>query len=139
MQQVHATCVDVDGAGVLIQGPPGSGKSDLALRLMESGARLAADDRTNLDLRDGDIVASAPEEIAGKIEIRGVGVVDADTVAETTLALVVDLVAPADVERIPEPGTVALLGVSVPHIRLTAFEASAAAKVRAALRHARAH
>jgi len=136
MEQVHATCVDADGAGVLIQGPPASGKSDLALRLMDGGARLVADDRTDLDLRDGRVVASAPHEIAGKVEVRGVGVVAVETVAETTLALVVELVGAGDMERIPAPETVDLLGVAVPRVRLFAFETSAAAKVRAALRHA---
>lgn len=133
MEQVHATCVDAGGAGVLLRGDPGSGKSDLALRLIDGGARLVADDRVDLAL-DGDrVVASAPKELAGLIEVRGVGVLTLDAVDRAPVRLVVELVGPGDVERTPEPGTVELLGVAVPGVRLAPFEASAAAKVRAAL------
>ena len=74
MVQVHATCIDVDGVGVLLRGPPGSGKSDLALRLISDGARLVADDRAELTVDSGQITVSPPSEIAGLIEVRGLGV-----------------------------------------------------------------
>ncbi|MAF96199.1 MAG: hypothetical protein CMM60_10650 [Rhodospirillaceae bacterium] len=133
MEQIHATTVDIDGSGVLLSGPSGNGKSDLALRLIDGGARLVADDRTDLALADGRLVASAPREIAGRMEVRGLGVLEKDAVPQTVLALVVELVDPEDVERVPETTTVTFLGVDVPVVRLHAFEASAAAKVRAAL------
>lgn len=133
MEQIHATTVDIDGSGVLLSGSSGSGKSDLALRLIDGGARLVADDRTDLALSDGRLVASAPREIAGRMEVRGLGVLEKDAVPQTVLALVVELVDPEDVERVPETATVTFLGVDVPVVRLHAFEASAAAKVRAAL------
>ena len=133
MEQIHATAVDIDGSGVLLSGPSGSGKSDLALRLIDGGARLVADDRTDLALADGHLVASAPREIAGRMEVRGLGVLEKDAVPQTVLALVVELVDPEDVERVPETATVKFLGVDVPVVRLHAFEASAAAKVRAVL------
>lgn len=133
MEQVHATCIDWGGKGVLLRGPSGSGKSDLALRLIDGGARLIADDRTDLTLRDDAVIATAPGAIAGKMEVRGLGVVTVGFLAETALVLVADLVDPGDIERMPEPAMVELLGRSVALVRLAAFEASAPAKVRAAL------
>jgi len=133
MEQIHATCIDIDGKGILLRGPSGSGKSDLALRLIDGGARLVADDRTNLTLQDDAVIATAPDEIAGKMEVRGLGVRSVDVLAQTPLALVADLVNPSDVERIPKPASVELRGLSLPLIRLAPFEASAPAKLRAAL------
>ena len=134
MEQVHATCIDLGGKGVLFRGPSGSGKSDLALRLLDVGARLVADDRTDLTLRNDVIIATAPEELAGKLEVRGIGIVSVDFLAKTSLVLVADLVGAADIERIPEPTTAKLLGLSLALIHLAPFEASAPAKVRAALK-----
>ena len=133
MEQIHATTIDIDGSGVLLSGPSGSGKSDLALRLIDGGARLVADDRTDLALADGRLVASAPREIAGRMEVRGLGVLEKDAVPQTVLTLVVELVDPENVERVPKEATTTLLGVDVPMVRLYAFEASAVAKVRAVL------
>ena len=133
MEQIHATTIDIDGSGVLLSGPSGSGKSDLALRLIDGGARLVADDRTDLALADGRLVASAPREIAGRMEVRGLGVLEKDAVPQTVLTLVVELVDPENVERVPKEATTTLLGVDVPVVRLHAFEASAVAKVRAVL------
>ena len=133
MEQIHATTIDIDGSGVLLSGPSGSGKSDLALRLIDGGARLVADDRTDLALADGRLVASAPWEIAGRMEVRGLGVLEKDAVPQTVLTLVVELVDPKNVERVPKEATTTLLGIDVPVVRLHAFEASAVAKVRAVL------
>jgi HPr kinase/phosphorylase len=131
---VHATCVALDGAGVLLRGRPGSGKSDLALRLIDAGARLVADDQTRL-VRDGDaLLASCPAAIAGRIEVRGVGIVTVPTIAEARVHLVVDLVMPKAVERLPEPRGCVLAGLELPLLALTPFEASAPAKLRVALR-----
>jgi serine kinase of HPr protein (carbohydrate metabolism regulator) len=135
MEQVHATTIDLNGDGVMLRGPSASGKSDLGLRLIDAGAMLVADDRTDLTLSGGQVHASVPKEIAGRMEVRGVGIVKVPTVAETRLALVVDLVGPQDVERLPEPATTDVLGVAVPLVRLAPFEASAPAKVRAALKN----
>ncbi len=134
MEQIHATAIDIDGDGVLLRGPSGCGKSDLALRLIHTGARLVADDRTDLALSDGRVFASAPAELSGLIEVRGVGIVSMAALEKTPLALAVDLVGPDDVERIPEPAGVDILGLSVPLLRLAPFEASAPAKIRAALK-----
>ena len=135
MEQVHATAIDIDGRGVLLRGPSASGKSDLALRLIDSGARLVADDRTDLALANAKLMASAPAELSDRMEVRGIGIVTVPGVPETTVALVVDLVDAASVDRLPEPETVELLGQLLPLVRIAPFEASAPAKVRTALSH----
>lgn len=119
---------------MLIRGAPGSGKSDLALRLVEEGARLVADDRTDLAVVEGRLVATAPPAIAGKLEVRGIGIVDARMAAEAPVALIVDLRQADQIERLPERDVEAVAGVSVPRIDLAPFEASATAKIRLALR-----
>lgn len=129
----HATTVEITGLGVLIRGPSGSGKSDLALRLIEGGAVLVADDQTRL-AREGDVVmARPPETIAGLLEVRGLGIVRMPHRAATPLALVVDLVAAERVERLPEPALAEILGLSLPRLELAPFQISAAAKVRLAV------
>ena len=135
METVHGTTVAIDDTGILLRGPPGSGKSDLALRLIDEGATLVADDRTHLSLRGDDVVARAPETIAGKLEVRGIGIVRTDARSEVRLALAVDL--KTDFERLPTPQTMDLLGVSIPLLRLPAFAASTPAKIRLAVRTGR--
>jgi len=134
MLLVHGTTVDISGHGVLIRGVPGSGKSDLALRLIDGGACLVADDQTWLKADEGRVVARPPETIAGLIEVRGVGIVRLPYREGVPLSLVVDLVDDAGViERLPEPSDAILIGVAVPRIDLAPFQASAAAKVRLAV------
>lgn len=134
MIQIHGSCVEIDGRGVLLRGPSGRGKSDLALRLIDGGARLVADDRVDLDEQGGVLTASSPEPIAGRLEVRGVGIVTVPAVAAAPLELVVELVRLEDIERLPEPRFSNFLGIDVPLIRLVATEVSAAAKVRLAVR-----
>jgi HPr kinase/phosphorylase len=134
MVQVHGTCVELAGMGVLLRGPSGSGKSDLALRLIDRGARLVADDRVDLRASGTALIATPPEPIAGRMEVRGIGIIDLPAAAETRLGLVVDLVPPQATERLPEPNFCTFLGIRVPLIALAPFEASAAAKVRLAAR-----
>jgi serine kinase of HPr protein (carbohydrate metabolism regulator) len=134
MMRVHGTAVAIEGKGVLIQGPSGSGKSDLALRLIDGGARLIADDQTELhQAPGGGVVMRAPSTIAGKIEVRGVGVLPVPNLAEAPLRLVVALAPATQVERLPEPRFVEYFQQSVPILTIAPFEASAAAKIRLAL------
>ncbi|MCP5367267.1 MAG: serine/threonine protein kinase [Hyphomicrobiales bacterium] len=133
-RQVHGTAVAVDGRGVLLRGPSGSGKSDLALRLIDGGARLVADDRTDLVRAGGSVLMRAPAAIAGVLEVRGVGLVRIGAADGAPLCLVVDLVAPDHVPRLPPQRFCEYLDLRVPRLSLTPFEASAAAKVRVALR-----
>ncbi|MGH7100047.1 MAG: HPr kinase/phosphorylase [Stellaceae bacterium] len=132
---IHGTAVALDGEAVLLRGPPGAGKSDLALRLIDGGGRLVADDQTEIFRRGDRLWARAPAALAGLLEIRGAGILPVAAMAEAPLALLVDLVAPAAIERLPEATVESLLGVSLRRLALAPFEASAAAKLRA-LRHA---
>ncbi len=133
-EKVHATCVEVDGLGILLRGPAGSGKSDLALRMIDGGARLVADDYTELSFENAKLIARAPESICDLMEVRGVGVLKIGSALQVELGVVIDLVPSTQVERLPEDETTELLGVSVPHFRLAPFEASTPAKVRLVVR-----
>jgi serine kinase of HPr protein (carbohydrate metabolism regulator) len=131
---VHATAIAIDGRAVLLRGPSGAGKSDLALRLIDGGARLVADDQVELRRAGERVLVTAPAALAGLIEVRGVGILQVEPLAEAALAMCVDLVPSAKVERLPEIRCVDVLGVAVPAVPLSPFEASAAAKLRFALR-----
>lgn len=133
MVQVHGTCIELEGTGILLRGPSGSGKSDLALRLIDEGARLVADDYTEAEVRDGTLLASAPAGIAGLMEVRGVGVIRLEHVVAVPLGLAIDLVPGADIERLPAPATWTCLDIGIALYRLDPFQASAPAKVRLAL------
>jgi len=137
MVLVHGTCIDVAGVAVLLRGPAGSGKSDLALRLIDQGARLIADDQVEVERADDTLVACAPQAIAGMMEVRGVGLVTVPWQPRGRLGLVVDLVPPEQVERLPESGTTRCQGVDVATVALAPFEVSACAKVRLAARSTR--
>jgi RNase adaptor protein for sRNA GlmZ degradation len=133
---MHATCVALAQGAVLLRGPSGAGKSDLALRLIEDGARLVADDQVLLAAENGRLMARAPAPIAGRIEVRGLGIVPVATAAEAPVLLLADLVAPEAVERLPEPASETILGIALPRVALAPFEASAPAKLRLALARA---
>jgi serine kinase of HPr protein (carbohydrate metabolism regulator) len=129
---VHATCVAIGGRGILIRGRSGSGKSDLALRLIDRGARLVSDDYTLLDQKDGRLRARPPETIAGRLEVRGVGLVDLPYATEVPVCLLVEL--DQVPERLPEAAKgVPLLDTVIPAIALAPLEASAPLKLEQAL------
>jgi HPr kinase/phosphorylase len=130
---VHATAIAIDGRALLLRGAPGSGKSDLALRLIDAGACLVADDQCELYRRGDSVIVRAPVTIAGLLEVRGVGLFRLDELAEAPVALLIDLVPPEGVERLPARHTEEILGLALPLIAVTPFEASAAAKLRLAL------
>jgi serine kinase of HPr protein (carbohydrate metabolism regulator) len=136
----QASCVAIDGAAVLLRGGSGSGKSDLALRLIDRGARLIADDGIELRRAGNHVIASlpasAPDSVRGRLEVRGLGIMPVPSSEEAPLVLVIDLVPNAAIDRLPAPATVDLLGIAVPFLRLAGLEASAPAKVRLAVRAA---
>jgi hypothetical protein len=134
MERIRGTCVAVDGRGVLLRGPSGGGKSDLALRLIDRGARLVSDDYTDIEHRGGRLFASAPPEISGMLEVRGLGVLRVASEASVGLDVIIDLAATADTPRMPASEQLELHGVFVPIFRLAPFESSAPAKVRLAIR-----
>jgi len=131
-ETLHASTVAIDGRAVLISGPSGSGKSDLALRLLDRGFVLVSDDQTIVK-KDGDrLVATAPPTIAGKLEVRGIGIVDVERADNAPVALVVELT--SEIQRLPDDSRDRLiLGVRVPLINVDAMAASAPSKVALAL------
>ena len=135
---VHGTTVALGRVGVLIRGRSGAGKSDLALRLIDEGARLVADDLTQLDLARGGLRASVPETVParllGRIEVRGLGIFAVPRRPSARLGLVVDLRPGGVFERLPAPSHWRCLGRAVPLIVLDPASPSAAAKVRLAAR-----
>jgi len=125
--------IEGDWRGVLIEGPSGSGKSDLALRCLDAGWTLVADDRTLLWTCQGRLYGRAPDTLAGLVEARGLGVLPAPARPFAEVRLVVECAPPDAVERVPEPEARFLLGVCVPSLRLAALVASATAKLGRAL------
>lgn len=142
---VHGTCLLVGGWGILLLGPPGSGKSDLALRLIDRPgqgtgtaamtARLVADDQVVITRHGDRLVGAPPPRLAGLMEVRGLGIVTVDHVPQAEVGLAVRLTDAAGIERLPEKGEakLMLLGLAVPEIAIDAAAASAAARIRAAI------
>ncbi|MFA4994760.1 MAG: HPr kinase/phosphatase C-terminal domain-containing protein [Bdellovibrionales bacterium] len=131
---VHASSVVIGNKAVLLAGPPGSGKSDLALRLIDEGAKLLSDDQTLLQLENGVLMASPPASIEGLIEIRHVGIAVMPFAASAPVVLYVELTdINAVLERLPEPDPIFFLDRPVERLRLPSFAASTPAKIRAVL------
>jgi HPr Serine kinase C-terminal domain len=128
---VHASCVAIRGRAVLLAGRSGAGKSDLALRLVDRGAALVSDDYTELRLVGGRLLARAPATIAGRIEVRGVGIVDLQPAVDVPVCLYADLDSPP--ERLPEAASIPLAGFGIPLVALWALEPSAPLKLEYAL------
>lgn len=127
MTLIHATCVAIGGRGVLIEGPSGSGKSDLALRLIDRGAVLVADDQTDVRRENTHLYALTPAIIAGMLEVRGMGVVHLPYLDKAPLVLAVRIGAP---ERMPElDGHCMIDGHRLAAMTVAALEASAPIKV----------
>ena len=131
-ETIHASTVAADGRAVLISGPSGSGKSDLTLRLIDRGFALVSDDQTIVRRNSDRLVASAPPTIKGKLEIRGVGIVDMESVDDIPVALFVELT--SEIQRLPDDRRERpVLGINLPLVSVDALTASAASKVALAL------
>lgn len=134
-ETIHASCIARDGRALLIAGPSGSGKSDLALRLIDRGATLISDDYTILTRVGSQLMARAPETIKGKIEVHGLGIMTMEQVQDVPVALLLDLSQPS--VRFPlEPKYRVIADLRVPFIGFSSFEASAAVKAEMALAQA---
>ena len=132
-QMLHGTAISIGGHGVLIMGESGSGKSDLALRLIDRGAILISDDVVFLETHDNVPILTVAPNIAGKIEVRGVGISSVDFLASAPLRLIVQFIDAPD--RLPEDIARASIGdYVVPVSKLNPFEHSSAIKVEYALR-----
>jgi len=131
-ETIHASTVSLDGRAVMITGPSGSGKSDLALRLLDRGFSLVSDDQT-IVRRDAErLLASPPPQIAGKLEIRGIGIVEMEWASDVPVALLVEL--KSDIQRLPDDSRERpVLGARLPLVSIDAMTASAASKVGLAL------
>ncbi|WP_343347055.1 aldolase [Sphingomicrobium sp. XHP0239] len=131
-ENVHATCVALRGRAVLLTGASGVGKSDLALRLIDRGWSLVSDDRTLLDQEDAALVATPPATIAGRIEVRGLGIVTLPHLASAPVALLVRL--GEEIDRLPPDDAVeTVAGVDLPLLRVDARSPSAPVIVEWAL------
>jgi HPr kinase/phosphorylase len=132
--QLHASSVAREGEAVLLLGPPGSGKSDLVLRLIQAGWRLVADDQVMLAAEAGALRAAAPPALRGMLEVRGLGIFrDLAVVPMAPVRLAVRLQDRGTIDRLPTPETWTAEGIVLPAIRLDAFEAAATAKLGLAL------
>jgi HPr kinase/phosphorylase len=133
---IHASCVAIGNTGILLLGKSGAGKSDLALRLIDGGAKLVADDRTILFVKSGALHARAPASIRGLLEMRGVGIIELSARDQVRLALAVVL--GREGLRLPQPQfypapTALQPNTKLPQIALDGRFASTPAKIRAAL------
>jgi serine kinase of HPr protein (carbohydrate metabolism regulator) len=133
-ETLHASCVAIDGRAVLIEGRSGEGKSDLALRLIDRGGMLVSDDYTICTRSNGALLGGAPANIAGKIEVRGIGVIDMPRQDSAPIALLVTILDTPP--RMPEgPKKRRIAGIDIPEVALAALEPSAPIKVELALKH----
>lgn len=134
---IHATCIACGGRAALLRGSPGSGKSDLAFRMIRADAsgetRLVADDQVHLCAAKDGLAATAPQALTGLIELRGLGLLRVPVIERAEVRLVAELVPRDDVPRLPEPEFEEIQGVRLPRIRLHAFDLTAADKLRLAL------
>ena len=128
----HGTCISIDGVGVLLRGPSGSGKSDLALRLLnrkDLNVLLVADDQVYLDRRGEDLWAAASDKLSSMMEVRGVGLIAVDHMTEVRVRLVLDLCSPKSVPRLPQVSRCTIDEVTLLLYPCAPLEASAPDKV----------
>ncbi len=130
---LHASCVVIGAHGVLLMGETGSGKSDVTLRLLDRGAKLVSDDQVIVNKKNNSIIASAPDAIAGLLEVRGLGIFRKERQDAAVLSLAVQLTEKDRIERLPEPEFYECLGVKIARIYLAPFEASAPVKIEMAV------
>ena len=135
--KIHGTSVSIDGDGVIFRGPPGSGKSDLALRMINFGAQLISDDQVCLTRRNDNIFMSSPSTIRKSMEVRGIGIVNTIAQKEAPLILVLNMLPNNAANRMPIWQLCTFLDIKVPAVEFAPFEISAHLKVKLAINLAR--
>jgi HPr kinase/phosphorylase len=130
---LHGTALSSANSAVFLRGPSGSGKSDLAFRLLPLGFALIADDQVEFSLRLDRPQAGPVESVRGLLEVRGVGLVKVTSAAAAPLRLIVDLMPRDEVPRLPKWEGDMILGVSIPRLALHAFDASTPLKILKAM------
>ena len=134
MIKMHASVVSVKGQAVLLRGPSGFGKSDLALRMMDQGADLVSDDYVELEVKKGQIIARPPKAIQGLMEVRGLGLIKVQYLEEAVVTLAYNLVGSNIVDRVPVSASRLILdGVAIPLFSLDGLAASGPTKIKMAL------
>ena len=126
----HGTSLVIGKQGILLRGKSGSGKSDLALRLIHQGATLIADDQTEVIAKDKTLIATCPKPLEGKLEVRGLGILDVPFVKKHPLHILIDLVNWQNIERLPEKKTERLEGITCSFYELDPFELSVLDKIK---------
>lgn len=138
MAQIHATCLSWRNGGILLIGPSGSGKSDLALRMIRSGAVLVADDRVIVHAHKERLIARPPSRLAGKMEVRGLGIIPMPHKPQDHVEVIIEMAAHrGGVDRLPAPRTRTEMGIQLPCWRLHPFDESTPIKLDLALSLAR--
>lgn len=129
MTLYHASCLEFEGKGILIEGPSGSGKSDLSLRLINSGAKLVSDDYVDIREENNSLIGYAAPNIEGLIEVRGIGLVEVEHIKSSPLHLSLKLTPRDDIERLPEAEYFEMYDIKIPNYKFDAFSVSAMAKI----------
>ena len=136
LKRIHSTSVVIDDNGVLILGDSGSGKSDLALRLIDNGATLISDDVSICRKNSNNIYLYCPPEIKGLLEVREIGIITVPFVERIKLRLVVNLKSNNN-ERFPKDSCFRILGIKIPIINIEGKNSSAVAKIKVKLNEIR--
>lgn len=131
MTNIHATLVSYKNKGILLIGPSGSGKSDLALRLItDYKAKLVADDQVDLFIKDNQLYGRCPKSIYKKMEIRGLGIAEFSAKKEVQISLCAELcLNREEIERLPSMQYIEFFGVSIEKIKLYPFDCSTTCKL----------
>lgn len=126
----HGTSLVFNKRGILLRGKSGSGKSDLALRLIHEGATLIADDQTDIVANGSELIAACPAPLEGKLEVRGIGIIDVPFIKQHPLHIIIDLVSWKNIERFPEKKVEQLEDVDCFFYELDPFELSIFPKIK---------
>lgn len=127
---IHASCIAINNKAILLLGKSGSGKSDLALRLIDGGAQLITDDYVEITACETTLTAAPPQKLEGLIEAQGVGILTMPFIHDIEIKLAINLIPREEVERLPEPQFFSCLEQQIPLLSLCSHDASTPTKIR---------